>query len=247
MLFDNILSKEPLSMKNTILFLTLAALPLVGNALEARLTGVLQCGELPSGAEFNMSLCGSRGNVLSFVVTGENLVGLDKESLKLTRLDLGDSSVLRDREGATAYSLWPFPAISKDGSILTFEVKIDSDIFPNAGNLKAEGEVVALSSTGYNTLEHALASTGDPADFDLGSFKINTSHDGNDLQVKITGDLGKLSRLEVKADGKAIESNSSWSMGSSKNLSFKVPAGKPATVVLFEWLPPQRVPVKISM
>lgn len=242
-------------MKPTLLLaflpLALAAAPFEVNLVQSRVGRPLG-DEVP----FEVKPMGHEaGAEFSFLIRGENLVGIKDDSVDITTFTLGDGRQwARTRSGKPNWKQESFPKVSEDGKLGSFGVSFPGDLFGVVEGATLDGSIVAITATKSEEAKIELTA-GDKTLQKLGPFEISASAGGG-----LFGGGGDGTPITVKGDHKAIievvvmdgdqkldGSGSSWS-DDKKTYHFDKAKGEKLAVTVRYWvdLKEETVPFKMS-
>ncbi len=199
---------------------------------------------------------------VSFMVSGENIVSVKKETLKANTLTLNGADISTNRTGDPTYALGSFPKTSEDGTKLVFDVEIKNAPFAKNQKIAFDGTVDITTSEKMINLSHATDLTkefevklGDytitnkkklSIEGAIGSAMTSMMSSGDSLPIKIAGDLDALISLEMFEGDKKVDTGwSSWNDG-IKTINFNKPSQTNVNFKLKYWDKLTQKTVKLS-
>jgi len=189
---------------------------------------------------------GKAGYDFAYLIAGENIASIKKESLTITKLQMQDGTDLsKTFRGTPNYKLGPFPKTSDDGKYARFNVQVTSEQTSATEVPTLEGSIIVYVADGTETKSLTLK-TDDAQTHTVGVYKVSLSKEMG-FGVKIEGPEHDIAAVEVTADGQRLEKTgtsffSSSSAGSrretketSKTYNFAKPSVAEITINLILW------------
>lgn len=203
--------------------------------------------------------CNMSQQTVTFMVEGKNIAIIDEESLKFSKLSVGNEDFRHNRKGDNKFKLGSFPQVDDDGKFAIFSVELDSIPFGKVSSLAFDGSVDVFTSKRVVIEEKKSLDVVEGYSFRSGPFVISNQKqpektankigealskgiktaflgDTEDsLVVFVKGNLEALVGLEVYENGEKLESGwSSWS-NNEKTFTFSKPAGSKINIKLKYW------------
>lgn len=166
--------------------------------LRAGFGGALICPESKPDKFSTMACNMGNKSLVSFYVTGENIVGFKDDSLKLSKLMRGKKSLLKNELGEDNYSLGSFAGASEDGKMGDFSIILESGFRDTNGGLDIEGEITVLTGSPIIQKDSKAFNPGKYSDFRVGPVKVFASNEPKkEAKKKSRDELKK----EIEASG----------------------------------------------
>ena len=159
-----------------------------------------------------------------FLISGENLVALDEETAQI--------------ESDVKWEVGFSNSVSEDGKYARLSLKSKEVLLGKADKITWKGTIEALtgSKTEIKTLSLARGAKGEAGAFQVAFQKAKKGFGFNAPSIKLTkGDIDTVKAIEVKADGKVVESMSSSSSSSQKTFYFEELKAAEVEVSLTLW------------
>lgn len=181
----------------------------------------------------------SYGAKLDLLIEGEDMVSVADDSLEITAMTGSDGSELIPARGRdSAWEQGPFPKVSEDGTVGSFQIELKGDLMGRLEGSAIEGKITLR--TGSETAEKTAKLTVGGDEQEIGPFKVSAkSGEGfggrKSLSVKVVGDYQSIVDVSVASDGKKFDSRgTSWS-GNQKTFSFDASEAKEIQLTLSYW------------
>lgn len=163
-------------------------------------------GGLPEAADFSIKPMGYEYGVkLSFLITGNNLIMVDEDSLKTEE---------------SGWKLGAFTRVNPDGTLATFSVTKKGEYVGKEGEVRVKGSLTIV--TGQNTKTETFTLNKKAAPVVVNDMKVSLGEKNvfGGQGVKVNGDFSCIKSIVVKQDGKELDdSGTSWS-GQKKTYQF---------------------------
>lgn len=158
--------------------------------LEGQFAGALIC---PEKTPITVMACNVGGkSVINMYAEGANLVSLDKNSLKLTKLTVGSKNLLNTNAGDANYKLSTFSGIESDGKIAAWDIVLESGLKTLSNKVSIKGALTAYTGSGLATEESSLFDPENHPEMKVGPVRI----------ISGTASTGEPNVLDkIKADG----------------------------------------------
>lgn len=229
------------------------------------------------GLEFSMrpQLCSMSEQALSFMIKGNNIALVVKDSLDFSKLEVGGKDVRFNRKGDRAFEMGSFPQVDGNGEFAIFDVVIKSAPFGYVGSASVIGSVDVITSERLMREEKDGLDITKEFSLEVGPIKVSnfsqsevqpqgaigemgevlkkgirTSFLGdakNELAIFLSGKLDAFVELEVYENGNKLKSSWSVQQGGEKTLFFSKPSGSKMDIKLKYWDGLNRVTVPINL
>ncbi|MEO0416508.1 MAG: hypothetical protein AAF226_16305 [Verrucomicrobiota bacterium] len=176
------------------------------------------CAGLPEEADFKVKPIGyDFGIKLTFLITGENLIEIDKESLKTE---------------ARGWTMGHFPKVNEEGTLATFSISKNQNLLNKEPTAAVKGSIAI--TTGSETDEQSFAlKKGETKE--VAGLKVSlqlTQKGFSSESVKVTGDFSKVKSILVTQNGTELETRSSSWTGDQITYAFEgIKEGAEVTLV----------------
>jgi hypothetical protein len=221
------------------LLLALCAPAFAADAPTATPVRAVVSNPLPADLEFMDRPYSEAGLNLTFMVEGENLVGVKTDSLKVTAATDGDGNdVSQNRDGSPACKMGSWPKATKDGSRAFFDLAVDTGkkkkILGTTDGCSVSGTVVVLTSPGTLKISKdnlKVGSTFKEAGLD---FTVETYAETR-IKIIVKGPIRNISGdLSGRVGDKKIAINNWSGSGDERTYYLDKPAG-PMTLEFAVW------------
>jgi hypothetical protein len=215
-------------------------------SVRARPVQIVSCDDLPARLDFKVKPMGYKpGFQIYYLLEGENLVGIKKDSLVLDFIKTASGSdISKHRNGKPAYEQGSFPKVSEDGKHGVFSVEVEENQFGKLENLSIKGTITVL--TGSQRKEQSVElSVADKQKKKVGPFSVAIASGGGSLMgmgssdktigVELTGPLESIIEIKLLDGAHELNSEGWMSDGSSKTFSFSKPRNTTVSVSINHW------------
>lgn len=234
------------------LLILVPALPALAQAPQGpaiRLVQIRSAIPLPESIPFEAKPMGYEpGFELFYIVKGEGLAGVKKDSIVLDHIRTRDGTDLAAHSnGRPAYEMGSFPKASEDGRWATFSVKVSQNAFGKVESLAVKGRVVLLVATRNETLKGELTTAGGPP-VQMGPFSAVVASGpptgmrsgffagSGDFGVQVTGPCDSITEIALMTDGGKTKSNGNMTMNNGPvSYFFPKPAGDTFALQIRYW------------
>ena len=149
------------------------------------------------------------GCEITFLVTGENLTGIEDDAVNITSITAGGGKdITKNSRGRDAWKLDTFrKKVSQDGKYATFSVFVETETPLTSPNIngtvtvKTSGEVKTETLT-FETTQKGAEQKAGPLTFAIDDYKS--------FQIRMKGNKNLISEIKIIAGGKTIKQQG-WS------------------------------------
>lgn len=223
---------------------------------KCRRVQTISCDSLPAELPFNVKpMQYEPGFKVCYLVESEDLIGFKDDSLSIDSIVGSDGKdVAKKRNGSPNYKQGSFPKTSDDGKYGLFEVEVSENKFGVVDSMVITGKIIALAGSDLETKKLTLPVNSEKSET-AGDFTVSLAKeksgmsfggDEDSFDVRVTGDLTKLSSIKVM-DGETVEKEHGWmGSGDSRTYHFDKPKNDAVTVEISYWKTLREVPILIE-
>ena len=185
---------------------------------------------------------------ISLYVVGEGIAKVDKSSLQLTKLSVGDKDLLKDEIGRLNYELGFFPDIEEGGKLAEFEIKIKSGLDQLSGPLSMEGSIVFEVGNEVQIDESDFFNPLVDKEMQVGPLKMTSEQDDDQFIFNIEGYDESIASVKlINQANEDINSTGYFSSGSSRTERFEKTDDKKVKLVVshYKSIEPQKIKIKL--
>jgi len=194
------------------------------------------CDDLPNNLSFKFKPFGySKGFQVHYLIEGENLVAIKKESLKVEYIKGKDGKDISKLRGKDTYKLGSFPKVSDDGKYALFSVASKSNQFGKVDSLELKGSITLFSASKNEkkSLEATIGTTQK-----IGPLSITVSQDkykDSRIVVDVSNAHALIDLKLIDGDKEYKAKNSSWRK-QSRHYKFEKPKNTTFTLKASYWI-----------
>lgn len=213
------------------------------------------------------------GFEISYLIEGEDLIGVKKNSLEIKSIMTGrGKDISKKRNGKIAYDMGSFPKASDDGKYCVFSIEVDdASQFGKVEQIKVNGSIVALLGTKREdkTVE---VNVNEKKETKAGLFSIQVGKPGagggmfgaltqalggpgaapsakdgdkSNVGIKLTGPMSSMIEAKFKDGDHELQSCYSYD-DKSRDYTFPKPKSGKLTVILSYWADMKEAEVRIG-
>ena len=179
---------------------------------------------------------------LSFLIKAENLVSLDKDSLKI--------------ETGGKWKVGFFNKVSDDGQYALLNISTDQEVIGKLDALELSGSIKAV--TGKETKTETVTLTEGAKPTTVGDFTLSYKGEKKEEKgsilgfsmggpgIKVKGKFGSIKSIAVTVDGKEVDTNGNSTFNKSRTYYFDELTGDTAEVTFTYWTDLSEITVPIK-
>jgi hypothetical protein len=159
------------------------------------------------------------GCEIFYLVTGNNLTEVDRDSINITSVTTRDGKdISKDNRGRPTWKIGAFPRVSDDGKQAVFSIFIATEASLAAPAIKGGVNIKSAGKTETETLTFKTADKGKEQKAGPVTFAIDK--DDDDFGIVMKGDRSLISEISITAGGKKIKQNGYMGMNNKTTYSF---------------------------
>lgn len=198
---------------------------------------------IPDDVPFDVKPMGydKPGYQIVYLVKGENISGIDEESLKIDMVRTKDGKdISKNFKGKPTYELGPFAKVADNGKYARFTVSIEPDKITQSEIPEVHGSI-SVSTAGGTEVKTVQLKTSGGEPQTAGQFTVSVAKAGGGMfgsdgfGITLKGPENVLSSIEVTSGGKACESEGTMTLNGVKTFYFEKPTAADVTVSLTCW------------
>jgi len=199
---------------------------------------------------------------LTFAAKGQDIIGLDRKSLKLSKLKIGDGDFRYDEKGSKRYKILYVPRVDAGGKYVIFDLELKLKEFGGLDFIEVEGQVdlfigrrfVSKAVSGLD-IENGFRIQEGP--FTISSKKRSKTEAGKStpsssglnsvVNLEIDGPMNAFASLKAFESGQSLNRLSTSNVLDEQNqgVSFVQPLGSTIDIRLSYWKDVKRITVPI--
>jgi hypothetical protein len=194
--------------------------------------------DLPNGLPFKVKPFGySQGFKIYYLIEGENLVKIKKDSLDLAYIKGADGKDISTMHGGKkAYRLGSFPKVTDDGKYASFALESKINQFGKVDSLSLKGTITVFVASKHKEdgVEMSVGATNS-----VGPFSVEVTPNkfrSNRISVNVMAPYENVIDVKIMDGDKELKSKSSSWNPKSKNYSFDKPKSEKFMLKISYWL-----------
>jgi hypothetical protein len=219
-------------------------------------------------------VCNMSSQAITFMIRGQNIAVIDKDSLRFSKLDVGGKDVRYNRKGNNAVELGAFPIIDENGEYAVFDVELKSAPFGHIGSASVAGTIDILTATRVINEERNAIDLENAFSLEVGPLTLSNrprpvpgkseqgglrealekglegafmGQEGDSLVIYVNGDHDSLVSLDIYENDKKLDQGWHTTSGEERRRSYAKPTGSKIDLKLKYWDGMQRVTVPIKL